>query len=93
MKKKLFLAISALAATGMAHADPIDFSKVSAQSNRVMHVDLDALRKSEVGAFLNRKIKQDPNAAKGMNSLKAIFGLDGGGGDRQHQGEPQRATS
>ncbi len=76
MKKLILLAMAALVATGAAHAKPIDFSKVSAQSNWVAHADLDALRKSVVGAFVLAKVKEDPEAAKGIAMLQAVFGLD-----------------
>jgi hypothetical protein len=76
MHKFILLAMAALVATVTSHATPIDFSKVSAQSNWVAHADLDALRKSVVGSFLLAKIKDDPEAAKGIAMLQAVFGLD-----------------
>ena len=76
MKNSILFAMAALVATGTVHAKPIDFSKVSAQSNWVMHADFDALRKSEVGSFIVAKVKEDPEAAKGIAMLQAVFGLD-----------------
>ena len=74
--KKTLLLIATLTATGMATAGPIDFSKVSAQSNWVVHADMEALRKSKVGAFIISKAKENPESAKGINMLKVVFGLD-----------------
>lgn len=76
MKNTFLLAMAFLGLVGTVHAKPIDFSKVSAESNWVIHADLEALRKSEVGSFIIAKAKQDPEIAKGINSLKVIFGLD-----------------
>ncbi len=76
MKKISLLVMAALGATGTVHAAKLDYSKVSAQANWLAHADFDALRKSTVGAFIIAKLKEDPEAAKGIASLKAFFGLD-----------------
>ena len=76
MKKSILLAMTALGAAGTVHAAKIDFSKISAQANWVAHADFDALRTSEVGAFIIAQAKKTPEAAKGIATLKAIFGID-----------------
>ncbi|MFP6901506.1 MAG: hypothetical protein VCA36_11220 [Opitutales bacterium] len=76
MKKTILLAMAALGATGLSRAAPIDFSKVSAESNWVAHADFEALRKSVVGSFIITKAKEDPKTAKGITAMKAFFGFD-----------------
>ncbi len=76
MKKSILLAMTALGAAGTVHAAKIDFSKISAQANWVAHADFDALRKSEAGAFIIAQAKKTPETAKGITTLKAIFGID-----------------
>ncbi|MBG31289.1 MAG: hypothetical protein CMI31_15030 [Opitutae bacterium] len=76
MTKRVLLVLTGILATGHIHAKQMDFSKVSAQANWVAHADLDALRKSAVGSFLLAKAKEDPEAAKGIAMLQAVFGLD-----------------
>lgn len=76
MKKCFILAMAALGAIPAMQAAPIDFTKISGQSNWVLHADLDALHKSVVGSFTIAKAKKNPETAKGITFLKAFFGVD-----------------
>jgi len=76
MKKSFILAMAALGTVPSIQAEPIDFSKISAQANWVLPAAVEALNKSGTGSFIISKLKENPEAAKGIAMLNVVFGLD-----------------
>ena len=76
MKKSFILAMVALGTIPSIQAEPIDFSKISSQANWLIHADVKALKKSQLGAFIISQAKANPETAKKINMLKVVFGLD-----------------
>jgi hypothetical protein len=76
MKKTLIF----LAATWIpfipAGAKTLDLSKVSQDANWLMHMDFDAMRKSEVGSFIKSSIEKIPAAVDRINQMKEQYGVD-----------------
>jgi hypothetical protein len=76
MKKTLIFIAATWVPLISTWAKPLDLSKVSQDANWLMHVDFDAMRKSEVGSFIKSSIEKIPAAVDRMNQMKEKYGVD-----------------
>lgn len=58
-----------------AHATPFERNTVAADATFVLHADLDALRPTGIGQFIQNQLDQPEPAAK-LAAFQAIFGFD-----------------
>ena len=77
MKKNLLL-LSTLLVTisGTASEKQIGFEKIPSSANWIAHLDFEAFRSSEIGAFVLEDILKAPHIEQKMTGLKNAFGVD-----------------
>ena len=77
MKKNLLL-LSTLLVTisGTASEKQIGLEKIPSSANWIAHLDFEAFRSSEIGAFVLQDILKAPHIEQKMTGLKNAFGVD-----------------
>ena len=77
MKKNLLL-LSTLLVTisGTASEKQIGLEKIPSSANWIAHLDFEAFRSSEIGAFVLEDILKAPHIEQKMTGLKNAFGVD-----------------
>jgi len=73
MKRLLLLALPLLSLATLAHADPLDIKTVPADSKWVLHLDADALTKTQTWKLLEPKLQQNPQYTQGVADLEKVF--------------------
>jgi len=58
-----------------AGAQPFDAREVPADAKWVLHLDMDAVQASKVGAMLTAKLDKDPRAQAGLNEVQILSGM------------------
>lgn len=77
MKKfLLFLSTLLVTITGIASEKHIGLEKIPPSANWIAHLDFEAFRSSEIGAFVLQDILKAPNIEQKMTGLKNAFGVD-----------------
>ncbi|MBT3635560.1 MAG: hypothetical protein HN531_01360 [Opitutae bacterium] len=76
MKKILVTIVLAWIPLLAIQAKPLDLSKVSRDANWLMHMDFDAMRKSEIGSFMLESMEKMPEAVERMEKMKKKYGVD-----------------
>ena len=76
--KKFFLLLSTLliTITGTASEKQIGLEKIPPNANWIAHLDFEAFRSSEIGAFVLQDILKAPYIEQKMTGLKNAFGVD-----------------
>ena len=76
--KKILLLLSTLLFTisGTASEKQIGLEKVPPSANWIAHLDFEAFRSSEIGAFVLQDILKVPHIKQKMTGLKNAFGVD-----------------
>ena len=73
LKRHLLLALPLLSLATLVHADPLDIKTVPADSKWVLHLDADALTKTQTWKLLQPKLQQNPKFTEGVANLQKIF--------------------
>lgn len=76
MNKTLITLLGACLPFGLLDAKPLDLTKVSKDANWLMHMDFDAMRKSEIGSFIQSSMEKIPEAVDRMDDVKSRYGID-----------------
>ena len=77
MKKfLLFLSTLLVTITGIASEKHIGLEKIPPSANWIAHLDFEAFRSSEIGAFVLQDILKAPHIEQKMTGLKNAFGVD-----------------
>ena len=77
MKKfLLFLSTLLVTITGIASEKHIGLEKIPPSANWIAHLDFEAFRSSEIGAFVLQDILKAPNIEQKMTGLKNALGVD-----------------
>ena len=76
--KKILLLLSTLLVTitGTASEKQIGLEKIPSSANWIAHLDFEAFRSSEIGAFVLQDILKAPHIEQKMTGLKNAFGVD-----------------
>lgn len=76
--KKILLLLSTLLVTitGTASEKQIGLEKIPSSANWIAHLDFEAFRSSEIGAFVLQDILKAPYIEQKMTGLKNAFGVD-----------------
>ena len=69
------MVVVALALAGIVRADAFDPKQVPATAKWLVHVDLDALRGTQIGQAIHQKLQNDSHFLQHMGQLKAITGI------------------
>ena len=76
--KKILLLLSTLLVTitGTASEKQIGLEKIPSSANWIAHLDFEAFRSSEIGAFVLQDILKAPHIEQKMTGFKNAFGVD-----------------
>jgi len=73
---KILISVSLLVLANIASAKSLNPRRVSTDSNWIMHMDFDSMRKSEIGIFIEESCNKIPRIQEKLDRVKDKYGID-----------------